>query len=740
MSDQQAMAVAEKLPIERAHFRALIAANPNHFGTIKGSSQPSVVAKSGDVAYEELKCVGYNPDLDLLKAVVWIKQSAGYLGGLCSLGSQEYVRFYLSFDNGATWLDQGLASFTAYDIATAKPLEYAVTLQPRHYQTWCFREELPLVRAILSWNNPPPANMPDFVPVWGNVLNEHIQIKPRRLFVMADLLAEAKVTLPAEMSAMLDPAQEIAAPQPQQLTTADLAALYHGKDVHQHRYLFPLLHADANNPAVAEAYAAYGSAGPFANLGVDIGALLAALAKTDGDTSYERLGCVGLDPNGSDNLVGILTVRRPNGYGGTQCQQGSQEYVAFWVDWEDGSGWHWVGTAQVAVHDFHTIPSDGLQYAVGQPINLAAYRKPCQQGPVTARVRAILSWAVAPPAWNPDYHPVWGNRVETRIHVYPGKPASTGDYTPYIESICSIDICDIDPATGLAPGDRPFGAGVAIYGIIPGSPSVTTPAANRPKYRVSVKALPGGSWQALNDPFNITIHEQILPGPPTATPFTQTTDVNNFYTYQVAPNVPGVGWRDIVPSGLLAVWNTSGKTGLWQIMIEAFDPVANIHWPAGGTFCVKDGTTRSTVVIDLDNEAPITSLDITGFSRDGGPVQPAQDCASFEVGDVIYGTYSVFDEHFGSFDLVVEPQAHAHGAHPAKVNPSPPPATLPLPRSYPAVPNTGESGGWTLDTQGMDPCGYTIQLQSNDRTIVSCVTTWRNDSAFVGFCLIAKPA
>ncbi len=32
-------------------------------------------------------------------------------------GSQEFVRFYLSYDNGATWQDQGLTNFTVYDVA-----------------------------------------------------------------------------------------------------------------------------------------------------------------------------------------------------------------------------------------------------------------------------------------------------------------------------------------------------------------------------------------------------------------------------------------------------------------------------------------------------------------------------------------------------------------------------------------------------------------------------------------------
>ena len=139
-------------------------------------------------------------------------------------------------------------------------------------------------------------------------------------------------------------------------------------------------------------------------------------------------------------------------------------------------------------------------------------------------------------------------------------------------------------------------------------------------------------------------------------------------------------------------------------------------------------TSHQNVIIALDNVAPLASLFITGFSRGGGPVQVSTDCATFQVGDVISGTYSVTDEHFGSLALVVEPSGHTHGA---AVNPSS--------RSYPTVPTTGESGNWTLDTAGMDPCGYTIQLQSNDRTIVSCDGPWRNDGNFVGFCLVAVP-
>jgi hypothetical protein len=723
-------AVAETVvhhPAERARFRALLLANPNYFGNLKASPFKPVKAMVGNTTYEELKCVGFNPDLNLLKAVVWVKLNSGYSGGLCSNGSQEYVRFYVSFDNGATWQDQGQTSFSSYDLPGAKPLEYAVTLQPKDYWTWCPWESLPKVRAILSWNDPPPANQPDWPPVWGNVVDAHIQIDPRQIFYLGDLFKQLKVELPKNIEQLVDFQQQVKAPATTALSVMQLQALYKDKGVHEHRFFYPAAKKYMADPALVQAYQAYGSKGIFAELGVDLSAVIAAIEQTDGDTGYERLECVGLDPNGLENLVGILKIERAYGYSGAQCTAGSQEYVAFWVDWEDGTGWHWAGTAQVNVHDFSTIPADGLQYAVAQPINLAAHRKVCAEGVVTARVRAILSWDAAPPSWDPDYKPTWGNRVETRIHIYPGVTVSPGDYTPYLENVCGVPSCSIDQTTGFAPGDRPFGAGVSIYGIIPGAPNVLTPLANRPKYRLSVRPSPAGAWQHLTDSFGVTLDEQIGGGLPTSTPVTQSVDGMDYYTYQEAPPVPGIGWRTVNPSRLLGSWSTAGKTGLWEIMIEALDPVTNTPYAAGTLLCVVDGTTRQNVIIDLDNGVPVTSLAITDVSHDGGVTWTlAVDCGTYQVGDIIRGKYSVSDEHFGSLTLLVEPSGPANGA---TVNPAS--------RAYPVVPTTGETGVWTLNTTGMEPCGYVIWLDAFDRTIVSCDGAWENKTAFVGFCLTA---
>src|SRR5271170_478617 len=189
------------LPPEQArgHFKMLLLANPNYFGNVSGSGFKPVLSIASDTEYEELGCVGFSLQLSRLEATVSIKQSSGYDGGLCTAGSQEYVRFYLSFDGGVTWQDQGAVSFTVHDTPGPKPLAYSVALPISAAEEFCFFENLPLVRAILSWNLEPPAATPSFVPVWGNVVNATIQIPPRHFIILHELLSKAKVELPAKL-------------------------------------------------------------------------------------------------------------------------------------------------------------------------------------------------------------------------------------------------------------------------------------------------------------------------------------------------------------------------------------------------------------------------------------------------------------------------------------------------------------------------------------------------------------
>ena len=122
----------------RGNFKALLLGNENYFGNLPDSQLPPQLIIKGNTAYEEICCVGYEPQLQRLEATINIKRQTGYGGDICSAGTPEFVRFYLSFDNGATWVDQGISSFTAFDIPGPKPLAYDVTLHINPARRFCF--------------------------------------------------------------------------------------------------------------------------------------------------------------------------------------------------------------------------------------------------------------------------------------------------------------------------------------------------------------------------------------------------------------------------------------------------------------------------------------------------------------------------------------------------------------------------------------------------------------------------
>lgn len=726
---------------EREQFRALILGNPNYFGNVTDSPFQPVVPLNSDTTFEELKCVGFNPQLNQLEAVVWIKQDFGYGGDLCSPGTPEYVRFYVDWNNTGNFVDQGMTSFTAYDTPGDKPLEYAVTLQITPMEDFCFVENLPTVQAILSWNNPPPPNTPApaFTPVWGNVLTGRIQIEPFELIIFSKLLEEAKVKLPEEFASALDLSQPIVTAKPKTLGVVERQTLYKDKAVPGHRFAFTEVQQLIANPGLTGSLMAPGFKGFLTELDVNLAELIEELLETDGDTTFEELTCIGLNPN-QDLLEGTLTVKLPFGYSGDLCHAGSQEYVAFWIDY--GSGFNYVGTTSVNVHDISTIPPEGLQYAVLLPVDFSGQRQPCQDGPKTAHVRAILSWEVPPPSNNPDFVPTWGNQLDTLILITPGPATQVS--TSFIDTVGNMAVCDIDQTTGLASGSgvtaaftanqSPFGGTIIITGFITNAPNVLAGAAPF-KYQVSVRqldasGLPIGPWQPLNNSFTITITQQVGGGLPTQFNLTQSIDpADGFYTYQ--EQIYTNAWR-LVAGRVLAQWQTSAPlTGLWEIRLEA-KAADGTPLNAGTILCV-DGSTRNTVKVLLDEIAPTAQIAITGFTPgstvvhpvtdcSAGPTDPATDCGKFQVGDVIFGTYSSFDEHFNLLTLSVLPSGNA-------VNPSS--------RAFPVVPTTGESGTWCLDTTGMAPCGYVVFLETIDRTIVNSGFIGFTNSDSKGFCLEA---
>ncbi len=708
---------------ERTRFRALLVANPNYFGNLVESPFKPVLKLTGNTTYEEIGCVGFHPQHERLEAVVYVKQPFGYGGDVCTPGTHEYVRFFISFDGGATWSDQGMESFTAHDIAEgtdgAKRLEYDVSRTINPPNRLCLFENVAKVRAILSWNAPVPPD-PDFVPIWGDVHDTWINIDGRKLFPFGDLVAELDLQVPHEILELIDPAGPVETVAPKELSLPELAELYKGTEVEPHRFALPELHKLVNQPAISTNLAA------GLGLDLDLGDLSEILFPTDGNTGYEELECVGFNPT-LNVLAGVIRVKKASGYSGGPCTAGSREYVTFWADTNtNGTFETCLGTAMVTVHDISTMPKEGLEFSVFLPMDVSTLRRPCAEGPVVVPIRAILSWQAAPPCFNPNYVPVWGNREETLIEIPAGPRPVPGEFLPYLYSVCNVASCDIDPVTGLATGDRPFGAGLRIEGEIPAALALGAP--DTLKYQVSVRPLDPvpGVWQKLNNSFGVTVTGGVgfLAF---SSPLTQAVDADDFYTYREYGTPPGPWRRVTSPNRTLAVWNSAPNEGRWEIMVIAKDTLTNTVYAAGTVECA-DGSTRTNVVVRLDQKVPDVALAITGFSENGGQVQPAIDCATFVQGMTVHGTYSVSDEHFGKLTLTVEPAASANGV-----------TVVPGQRVYGApdfVPTVGEAGAWSLDTTDMDPCGYTVRLHASDRTIVGCGGPWQ-DEIFVGFCLDA---
>jgi hypothetical protein len=172
---------------ERSNFLSLLTISPNYFGNIEGSQIKPIKKIVSNVNYEQLTCVGYNPDTTEMEATFSIKKSTGYSGNLCANGSNEYVRFYMDFHDGAGFIDQGSVAINVHDIPAEKdcagnsifPLSYVATLKQKTRRfSNCKSPVLPTLLAILSWQQDPPANAPGWTPVWGSRMSCDVQLKP----------------------------------------------------------------------------------------------------------------------------------------------------------------------------------------------------------------------------------------------------------------------------------------------------------------------------------------------------------------------------------------------------------------------------------------------------------------------------------------------------------------------------------------------------------------------------------
>ena len=681
----------DQLDKTRTQFLQLITKQPNFFGNLGADGGPVTQKKVADTTYEDIGCVGYDPVHRRLAATVAIKRSSGYLGNLCSSGSKEHVRFYL--DQGDGWEDQGLASFDVHDIPTGKdcsgagtkPLTYAasVTLDPT--QKPCRIPQLPRVRVVLSWQDVPPADRPDWRPVWGAVRDVSIQIQPgaETLDSLLDRWKD-QFEVPIELPPDLQPIQTLPLAD-LKVVAADLSELA-AKYVHQadeatqvepHRFGASQLALLAQGNLEADLKASIAEQWQLADL--DLPEALGPFFDMEQETQYEEVDCLALDPN-RDELVATFRIKRPTGYLGNLCQEGSKEYISFFADWDDECGeWEHLGTLSLDVHDIAKLPKDGLHYAMYLPVDLKFHRRPCER-PKVGRVRAVLSWNTPPGGANDP--PRWGNALDAHVLIPPGEVVDPDDIRPLFDRIGGIRTRDINDVTGLTgpqasflngrPADGlqrpcPFGRRVLIQG----------PPFVGQRYRIQVRPQ-GGTWSSLVN--TMTLYPLIGPGY-SKMPVAGT----DWYTYEPILNNTGMvlGW-----------WDTAGD--------ELFDVKLEIL-----------GHGEIFQRVQLKNSG-IKARDIH--------IDAGGDCGRFSIGTTLEGDFVAQDDYLAGYSLGTAP----FGAPAGQLTPR---------RGNVSTPDAPGSR-WRLDTTGMKACGYVLTVHVSDRAILDSNNNRHHASASVGFCLL----
>lgn len=730
---------------ERAEFKKLIIENPNYFDTLPETKIKPVKPMKVNTKYEELKCIGFYPDSDLLEAIIDVKLSYGYGGNLCSQGSFEYVRFFVDWNGDGDFIDDsedvGIVSVNVHDIPDTnkvcldktKPLSYAVSLKIDSKKRVCVNPYLVKVRAILSWDVPPPAGNPAYVPVWGNVLEKWIQIKPVK-FLLKDILKVVDLKQLKIEPGMLD--LEMTISKTKELSSSELKEIYKDKDVPEHRFNLAEIHQMAEkikqNPDIMVKYKLDPKCSKIIK---NINIVLAEKP----DTKYEELRCLGLNYD-MDMLIATLTVKLPYGYNGNLCTKGSYEYVGFWAYiWdqvEQMCYWKYLGTSSVNVHDIPNIPPEGLQYAAYLPVDLSNYKDICSKHKVL-KIRAILSWQTPPPDNNPNYNPVWGNKVDSLIQIKPGKLFAPGEQVPFISVVGGMAVESISGNTdtvlpssigsGYANGtsvyggytalESPFGGVIAICGHISNPPD--DPAdINKLKYKVQYKKSGAPNWNDIVNTFRIWI--STWNGISWSMSHKDQVATGGYYKYEEDLTLPV---QRFVEGDTLAHWHTpvAEGDGLYEIRVLLYKPGAP---PSSGV--PADHISSNDIKIMVDNTSPNAEI-----SLDAGP------CEFTTPGAIIKGKFKATDKHFWQYSISLLPYGPSTND---KFKHYPLPLleyTYGQVPAYPTMPASGITNGtFILDTKGMKPCGYVIYLYVWDRTIVNNYMQGNQRGASVGFCLL----
>jgi hypothetical protein len=669
-----------------------------------------VIQPKSNTHWEEIKCIGYNPEMRRLEAIVDIKQSTGYSGGLCTNASHEYVRFFVDFKDAGGFRDMGMASFKSADISDAPPgpqhpLSYMVYLYINDEQyrrfTDCKHAVIPTMRAILSWNVVPTPNTPSYPPHYGNVRDADIQLKKREFLIAKDVFDLAKQPL----KNLLAPELQIPLPDPQPVNVKELYEVNKKAGVPDHRTFFSTIGAAIHSPMNFSQAVAQFNIGELAALKVDpskiIGILNAVPNEKEANVTFEELTCVGLNSD-TDTLGAVVHVKKSTGYGGDLCHKGSMEHVAFWADWDNnGTFDQYLGTVSFETHDISNIPAGGLYYNVTLPFDVSKRLKSCKT-PNILRVRAVLSWESLPSTINPNQLNTWGNSIDALVQLRPGR--ESGIHT-IISLVGNVDRLMIDPAKHLynynafAPtinNNRPWGDGVNLCGIIDrnGFNGVI-------KYRLSYKpyGAPDADYLPASHNESFGRWNSALPVIPGINPsyVPQTADSDGWYIYDVNP---ALGIFDIWDNGLLANLNAGALAdGTYTIRFEYTDEMA----------VPQIGDVFSIVICNQDMSVSPTANTVVDLTRDIDLVIDGGDCHSYSKADtLINGHLRAVHPYFGWWTLDLQPTSHTNGSVPS-----------PTSRYYSSVGDAGDSNTpWTLDTKPLDPCGYTVSLSAHTRVIL----------------------
>jgi hypothetical protein len=724
----------------RTNYNLHLMESPNYFGSISKldvAKPPKVFAKLlSNRTYEELTCIGFNPDTNELNAVVVVKKKSGYSGGPCTDGSKEFVRFYLDYDGGGTWVDEGAVSFDAHDLPFGESLCYDVKIKIDPDKQSCCDDPavLPNVRAILSWNHEPPPSQPNWTPTWGNRLENVIQMDPRWglwcwLKDIIKVPIDGVFVLPKEFPPQLLNATTKALPEmtlkasdlasfaafkttSKELSVVELKRLYKTK-VEDSRIAHKTMTALINKPKYA-LYEKY--ANTLKEAKISVADLTKFIVKTKFNVNYEELKCVGLNRD-LNTLTGNVVIKRKLGYSGDLCSAGSREYVAFYMDF--GGGWEYQGTSSVNVHDIDTLPNKGLWYGVELPASLSQHQKVwCQTG--KAKVRAILSWNTPPTPNDPNYVATYGDREECTVEVksLPQNVPEGTDPIPFIESLGGMPVSLISSVDGLANGsngsgltgnDSPFDGRILINGVILNAPDSYGPQANL-EYKIMVKGPGEIAFTPSPSPFAlyVTTYNGGIPSGPVSV--TQTPDLNGFVEF--LPDTLPPNMKSVDTSKLGEYY--ASKSGIHQLYIEVYDPNTVSTYVS------------NTVKFMIDKTGPTVSIDITSGSG---------NCGVFGDNELMEGTFSIVGDYCDTVTLYITPGgsgAPSHGATPVIVGMGDNKLDYGI-----DLPDSGYSGTWELQTGPMDPCGYNIWVHGEDRTIVNSNHRGHEQWKLRGFCVMA---